>query len=240
MGVTRQGYIGKEKDVENGLGDHGVRKYDYNRFNSIDPLWEKYYGWSPYQYCMNNPIWAKDWDGREVMALDEISKTDILNSLPKEIRKDIMFSSEGLIDKESINSINVTDGNFIALKELVNSDVMTYVENRTDIIVKDMDGDGKNDSYPMESAFKGFTATPTSSDGMYLSIYTDAIHVQINANSNTKERAKYVGHELFGHALFFIQKKDFEHNYQGGVDQNIELKNFIFEREKNSEENYDK
>jgi len=67
LGVTRQGYIGKEKDVENGLGDHGVRKYDYEtgRFNSIDPLWEKYYGWSPYQYCMNNPIWAKDWDGRE-------------------------------------------------------------------------------------------------------------------------------------------------------------------------------
>ena len=69
LGVTRQGYIGKEKDVENGLGDHGVRKYDYDgRFNSIDPLWEKYYGWSPYQYCMNNPIWAKDWDGRDVVV----------------------------------------------------------------------------------------------------------------------------------------------------------------------------
>ena len=39
LGVTRQGYIGKEKDVENNLGDHGVRKYDYiGRFNSIDHL----------------------------------------------------------------------------------------------------------------------------------------------------------------------------------------------------------
>ena len=40
LGVTRQGYFGKEKDVENNLGDHGVRKYDYEtgRFNSIDPL----------------------------------------------------------------------------------------------------------------------------------------------------------------------------------------------------------
>ncbi|MBX3043266.1 MAG: hypothetical protein KF896_06080 [Ignavibacteriae bacterium] len=44
LGVTRQGYIGKEIDVENGLGDHTsttlsagyVRKYDYEtgRFNS--------------------------------------------------------------------------------------------------------------------------------------------------------------------------------------------------------------
>ena len=71
LGVTRQGYIGKEKDVENNLGDHGVRKYDYEtgRFNSIDPMFEKYYGWSPYQYCMNNPIWAKDWDGREPITI---------------------------------------------------------------------------------------------------------------------------------------------------------------------------
>ncbi|MBX3044823.1 MAG: hypothetical protein KIT33_14720 [Candidatus Kapabacteria bacterium] len=55
LGVTREGYIGKEKDVENGLGDHGVRKYDDKggRFNSHDVLWEKYYGWTPYQYCMN-------------------------------------------------------------------------------------------------------------------------------------------------------------------------------------------
>ena len=39
LGVTRQSYIGKEKDVESSLGDHGVRKYDYEtgRFNSIDP-----------------------------------------------------------------------------------------------------------------------------------------------------------------------------------------------------------
>lgn len=70
LGVTRQGYIGKEKDVENGLGDHGVRKYDYEtgRFNSIDPLWEKYYGWSPYQYCMNNPVINIDPTGLSTMT----------------------------------------------------------------------------------------------------------------------------------------------------------------------------
>ncbi|MBS4000398.1 MAG: hypothetical protein KGZ71_07955, partial [Desulfobulbaceae bacterium] len=68
FGLTRQSYIGKEKETENNLGDHGVRKYDYEtgRFNSIDPLFEKYYGWSPYQYSMNNPIWAKDFDGMKL------------------------------------------------------------------------------------------------------------------------------------------------------------------------------
>ena len=64
-------YIDKERDVESGLGDHGVRKYDYEigRFTTIDPLWEKYLGWSPYQYCKNNPIWSKDIDGKDIIVL---------------------------------------------------------------------------------------------------------------------------------------------------------------------------
>ena len=47
-----------------------ISKYDYEagRFNSFDPLWEKYYGWTPYQYCMNNPIWAKDWNGKALQG----------------------------------------------------------------------------------------------------------------------------------------------------------------------------
>ena len=65
LGFARQGYIGKEKDVENNLGDHGVRKYDTEtgRFNSADMLWEKFYGWNLYQYCFNNPIRYYDRNG---------------------------------------------------------------------------------------------------------------------------------------------------------------------------------
>ncbi|HRP03110.1 MAG TPA: RHS repeat-associated core domain-containing protein, partial [Candidatus Kapabacteria bacterium] len=54
----RLDYIDKEKDRESKLGDHGVRKYDYElgRFTSVDPLFEVYLGWSPYQYSGNNPL----------------------------------------------------------------------------------------------------------------------------------------------------------------------------------------
>jgi len=50
--------IKKEKDRESKLGDHGVRKYDYEigRFTSVDPLWETYTGWTGYQYSLNNPV----------------------------------------------------------------------------------------------------------------------------------------------------------------------------------------
>ena len=59
----RLGYIDKEKDRKSKLGDHtstslsagGVRKYDYEigRFASVYPLWEKYVGWTGYQYSLN-------------------------------------------------------------------------------------------------------------------------------------------------------------------------------------------
>jgi RHS repeat-associated protein len=59
---TRLSFIGKEKDIESELGDFGVRKYDneIGRFTSIDPLWEKYYSWTPYHYCSNNPVMGSD------------------------------------------------------------------------------------------------------------------------------------------------------------------------------------
>jgi hypothetical protein len=48
--------------IESSLGDFGVRKYDeeIGRFTSIDPLWEKYYSWTPYHYCSNNPVLGSD------------------------------------------------------------------------------------------------------------------------------------------------------------------------------------
>ena len=68
----RQTFIGKEKDRESGLGDFGVRKYDEGgRFTSIDPLWEKYYSWSPYHYCRANPVSRIDNNG----YVDEFTMT---------------------------------------------------------------------------------------------------------------------------------------------------------------------
>ena len=62
-------HINKEKDYESGLGDFGVRKYDdgIGRFTSIDPLFEKYAGWTPYHYSLNNPVNMKDDNGKLVI-----------------------------------------------------------------------------------------------------------------------------------------------------------------------------
>ena len=61
-------YNGKEFDTKNGLNwyDYGARHYDsaLGRWHVIDPMAEKYCTFTPYSYCVNNPIMYIDPDGR--------------------------------------------------------------------------------------------------------------------------------------------------------------------------------
>jgi RHS repeat-associated protein len=58
--VNRYQYNGKEFETDLGLmwNDYGARWYDPQRsvWGQIDPLAEKYYGWSGYNYVAGNPI----------------------------------------------------------------------------------------------------------------------------------------------------------------------------------------
>ena len=60
-------YNGKELDRKGGLDwyDYGARYYDaaLGRWHVVDPMSEKYYGVSPYLYCVNNPILLVDPNG---------------------------------------------------------------------------------------------------------------------------------------------------------------------------------
>lgn len=61
-------YNGKEYDAKKGLNwyDYGARQYGavLGRFTTVDPLAEKYYNTSLYNYCNNSPIRFIDPDGK--------------------------------------------------------------------------------------------------------------------------------------------------------------------------------
>jgi RHS repeat-associated protein len=61
----------KELDSNTGLYYFGARYYDpsIGRFISVDPLAEKYPGWSPYVYALDNPLIVVDPDGRDVILI---------------------------------------------------------------------------------------------------------------------------------------------------------------------------
>ncbi len=66
-------FTGKERDEETHYDYFGDRYYDsrIGRWLSVDPLADKYAGWSPYNYVMNNPLILIDPDGREVRVKTE-------------------------------------------------------------------------------------------------------------------------------------------------------------------------
>ena len=67
--TNRFKFNGKEEQTSGNLQylDYGARMYDSNigRWLTQDPLAEKYYSQSPYNYCVNNPVMFVDPEGEE-------------------------------------------------------------------------------------------------------------------------------------------------------------------------------
>ena len=66
-------FNGKELDAETGLYYYGARYYDpkISLWLGVDPLMEKYPGWNPYNYTLNNPLRYIDPTGESTTNPDE-------------------------------------------------------------------------------------------------------------------------------------------------------------------------
>ena len=67
--IPKYSFNAKELDEETGMYYYEARYYNPPTFTSRDPLFEKYPTFSPYTYCMNNPIKYVDPDGRKIVIV---------------------------------------------------------------------------------------------------------------------------------------------------------------------------
>ena len=101
----RYGFNGKEKDDETeGTGnelDFGSRLYDprLGRWYSIDPLHQKYAGYSPYNFVLNSPILYRDVDGRDLDVGGDTKRAtaDLRSIVPEQYQSLITVSDAGKV-----------------------------------------------------------------------------------------------------------------------------------------------
>ena len=80
---NRYKYNGKELDRLHGLDwyDYGARWHDaaLGRWATVDPMAEKYYSLSPYNYCGNNPVNAIDPRGDTIIVMQKDTQYKYIN-----------------------------------------------------------------------------------------------------------------------------------------------------------------
>ena len=112
----------KELDEETGLYYYGARYLDPTgtRWLSVDPLFEKYVGMTPYGYCAGNPVKLVDVDGQEIyLSFDRSKKLRDTNLKQWKTNNGLYHDLGNLPDHEDIffigahgnpNSIELQDG----------------------------------------------------------------------------------------------------------------------------------
>ena len=185
----------KELDEETGLYCFGARYQDPRTsvWLSVDPLFEKYPGISPYAYCLNNPLKYTDPTGMEVEA-DELSQNNIKYTLTNQEAKYVRFDKNGVLDKDRLNKSKSTSENMTALKALANSEI-TY---SFQVVDEDHTGAAFYDNADKGGNFyRGVTEMPDAESNPSPD---NKVYVLVGKCLNKNQQVKTTAHEGFGHA----------------------------------------
>jgi hypothetical protein len=207
-----------------------------------------------YAYCNNNPVRYVDPDGRVLRPADEEALKMIQNTLTTDDMQYVRLDSNGNIDKDYFNSHTSESGNYAALSDLVNSDIVTEVALvKGDISYMDNNGDTQPMSMPYFEAEPEF-ADPTgiTSDGVStgetgrqgisllpgkgrsgVNSPDGKIYVYVNGKFSAEGRAEAYSHEANSHARTYVNTRDraaSAHDFReggGARDYNLPIVNAI-------------
>jgi hypothetical protein len=109
-------------------------KYVCIRWLSVDPLADKYPGWSPYNYCLNNPLKYVDPDGKDVHI-----KISNKTNHPVDINK-IASIIKSQFEQAGVKDVNVYTGIWGKIKYAFKS--LTGGKNMRTVVLDSWDVSG--------------------------------------------------------------------------------------------------
>ena len=209
--APRKGFIDREKDGENGLGDFGVRKYDSEtgRFLSGDPLWEEYRGWTPYQYAVNSPLSVSDPSGLKVQVIAGKYSSATLATTKMTTAEYVVWINQVLAgmqsmtddeltyDASGIISIKTRKADTDITKPIGTDYVRTMIEHSQTVRIYQGDGSTPNQTTPDSDVD---ASNPTRGGGGFVVWNPQNTKGGLDVNGSD-QRPAFIGlaHELMGH-----------------------------------------
>lgn len=206
---------------------------------------------SPYAYCMGNPISFIDPDGRDVHPADNNAFVMLLNTISPEDREYIVLNENGNIDYATMQSHNSKSQNYALLMDLVSSDLTYNIYVQSEYSYMDNAGNINNSSLSysepdVEFADPNFlspSGLTTGEVGKYgitllpgkgmsgVNSPNQDVHTYIHPSLSPLGKAEAVSHELYGHGSLYNQYRNRRisgHDFQNtSRDHNNLLRNYI-------------
>lgn len=183
-------YNGKELQDDFGLDwyDYGARFYNptLGRWISPDPKSEKFSKWSPFNYCLNNPVSLIDPDGREPTPNEAIALIKHINSY---FSKDIELVGGWKLDKryDYREQSGYTAGLYSRMKDDGNIEY-SFVTRGSDIDFS---------SANIESTLKDWENNLNQLSGS-TEQYKQSVEIAKKVSSSTEEELTFLGQSLGG------------------------------------------